>query len=260
MQRDQFDAAGAVTASYDRGTLLPNAALVWKPAPGWALYGSYARGLQHGGIAPLLTSNENRMLDPATSRQLEIGIKAELAPDLALSAALFEIRKPLEFIDADNTYVRRGDAVHRGLELAAQGQATPNLVLGASVTVLDATQHGTGDAALEGKRVTNVPRFKSVAYLDYALPQYAGLHVNGSWQYAGSKAFSPDNSVTVPGYHLFNLGLRYATRLAGVRTTLRANVDNVLDRFYWRDVTQELGGYLLPGAPRTLRLSAQFDF
>jgi iron complex outermembrane receptor protein len=42
--------------------------------------------------------------------------------------------------------------------------------------------------------------------------------------------------------------------------TLRARVDNVTDKFYWRDVTPELGGYLLPGAPRTFRLSAQVDF
>jgi iron complex outermembrane receptor protein len=37
-------------------------------------------------------------------------------------------------------------------------------------------------------------------------------------------------------------------------------VDNAFDKFYWRDVTQSLGGYLLPGAPRTFRLSAQIDF
>jgi iron complex outermembrane receptor protein len=41
---------------------------------------------------------------------------------------------------------------------------------------------------------------------------------------------------------------------------VRARVDNVFDRFYWRDVTPELGGYLFPGAPRTYRVSAQFDF
>jgi iron complex outermembrane receptor protein len=42
--------------------------------------------------------------------------------------------------------------------------------------------------------------------------------------------------------------------------TLRARVDNLFDKFYWRDVTPELGGYLLPGAPRTFRMSAQVDF
>jgi iron complex outermembrane receptor protein len=35
---------------------------------------------------------------------------------------------------------------------------------------------------------------------------------------------------------------------------------NVFNKFYWRDVTQDLGGYLFPGASRTLKLTAQFDF
>ena len=64
----------------------------------------------------------------------------------------------------------------------------------------------------------------------------------------------------VPGYHLFGLGAAYGIRLAGVKTTVRANVDNVADKFYWRDVTQLVGGYLFPGAPRTFKVSAQFDF
>ena len=92
------------------------------------------------------------------------------------------------------------------------------------------------------------------------MPHQAGLSLNGSWRYAGSKAFDPDNRVIVPGYHLFNVGARYATRVAGTPTTLRFAVDNVLDKFYWRDVTQALGGYLFPGAPRTFKVSAQFDF
>ncbi|HTN66110.1 MAG TPA: TonB-dependent siderophore receptor [Burkholderiaceae bacterium] len=260
LQRDQFEADGSLGARYDRSYLLPNLALVFNPVANWSLYGAYSEGLEHGGIAPLGTANVNQMLDPSISRQLEIGVKAELAPDLALSAALFQIRKPLEFTNSSNTYVRHGDAVHRGLELAAQGQATRQLLLGASLTALDASQRHTGDATLDGRRVTNLPRFKSVLYLDYAVPQFSGLGLNGSWQYASSKAFNPDNSVTVPAYHVLNLGARYTTRVAGARTTLRLNVDNVLDRFYWRDVSQELGGYLFPGAPRTFRLSAQFDF
>ena len=64
----------------------------------------------------------------------------------------------------------------------------------------------------------------------------------------------------VPGYHLFGVGSAYATRIGGVKTTIRANIDNLADKFYWRDVSPLLGGYLLPGAPRTVRVSAQFDF
>jgi iron complex outermembrane receptor protein len=80
------------------------------------------------------------------------------------------------------------------------------------------------------------------------------------WQYAGQKAFDVENTVMVPGYHVFGLGAAYATKLAGARTTLRATVENVADKFYWRDVTPHVGGYLFPGAPRTFKVSAQFDF
>ncbi len=260
IERDQFDAAGTPNARYDRGYLLPNVALVFNPRQDWTLYGSFAQGLEHGGIAPLFTTNVNQMLDPSKSKQLEFGVKGELARDWRMSAALFQIVKPLEYTDASFTYVRNGEAVHRGLELATQGSVARGLTLGASLTALQARQQGTGMASLDGKRVTNVPKLKSVVYLDYALPQVAGLSVNGSWHYAGNKVFSPDNSVTVPGYHVFNLGARYATRVGGMATTVRFNVDNVFDKFYWRDVTQSLGGYLFPGAPRTFMVSVQFDF
>jgi iron complex outermembrane receptor protein len=56
------------------------------------------------------------------------------------------------------------------------------------------------------------------------------------------------------------LGVRYVVATAGVATTLRVNVANVLDKFYWADASSALGGYLLPGAPRTFKISAQFDF
>jgi iron complex outermembrane receptor protein len=113
---------------------------------------------------------------------------------------------------------------------------------------------------MDGKRVTNVPKFKSTAWLEYAVPGVQGLKVNGTWQYAGSKAFDVENRTFVPGYHVFDLGAAWATRIAGTETTLRAGVQNVGDKFYWRDVTPALGGYLLPGAPRTFRVSAQVDF
>ncbi len=92
------------------------------------------------------------------------------------------------------------------------------------------------------------------------MQQLKGFFVNANWQYAGSKAFSPDNTVTVPGYHVLNFGARYATQIAGTATTYRFNLDNARNSFYWRDVTQSLGGYLFPGAPRTYKVSAQFDF
>lgn len=260
LERQQFDTAGVENARYDRGYLLPNLAVVVKPAANLSVYGSYAQGLEHGGIAPFGSTNYNAVLDPAKSRQLELGMKAELTRDISFTAAVFEITRPLEITNASFDYVRSGDAVHRGVELAAQGRFWRSTMLGAGVTVLNARARDTGDATLDGKRVTNVPRWKAVAYVDHALALVPGANLLATWHYASAKAFNPDNSVNVPGYHTVDLAARYVTRIAGKATTLRLGVDNVFDKFYWRDVTQSLGGYLFPGAPRTVTLSAQFDF
>jgi iron complex outermembrane recepter protein len=260
IDRNQFDENGIERSAFDKGFVLPNVALVYSPNETLSLYGAFAEGLEHGGIPANFTNNANQALDPSKSYQVEFGTKARLYDGWNLTAAVFQIRKPLEFLDASNTYVRQGEAEHQGIELGLQGQATRNLTLGASLTALHSRQENTGDPTLDGKRVTNVPNLKSVVYADYTIPAVTGLSLNGSWQYAANKAFSPDNSVTVPGYHVFNVGARYLTRVSGMTTTIRFGIDNVADKFYWRDVTQSLGGYLFPGAPRTFKLSAQFDF
>lgn len=265
VRRDQYvgeDSAGVIqpNAITDQGFWLPNVAVVYKLRPTVALYTAYAQGLEHGSVAPKGTENQRQALAPSRSKQLELGIKADIRPDLAGAVSLFEIRKGLEYTDAGNYFVRNGEARNRGLEMSLNGRATRALTIGVSATALNTQQSGTGNADLDGKRVTNVAAFKSSVYADYAVPQVAGLNVGANWQYSGKKAFDAANSVFVPAYHVVNLTASYALRAGGVPLTLRAGIDNAFDRFYWRDVTPDLGGYLMPGASRTGRISAQFDF
>ncbi len=248
-----------LTAQTDAGFWLPNVALVYSPRANVSGYVSYAQGLEHGGIAPIGTTFPNRALAPGKSKQVEAGVKAEVR-GISLAAAVFQIDKGLEYTDATNTFVRNGEARHRGLEMSAQGKATRALTVGASLAALHTEQDGTGQAFFDGKRVTNVPAFRSTVFADYALPQVPGLSVNGDWQFVAKKAFDQANTVMVPKYHVVNLGASYATRAAGRPLTLRAQVRNAFDKFYWRDVTQDLGGYLFPGPERTFRVSAQLDF
>ena len=102
--------------------------------------------------------------------------------------------------------MRNGEQTHRGLELAAEGKAIAGLSYSLSMMALDSEQSGTGNASLDGKRAHNVPKFKSAAVLEYAVPALAGLKLTGMWQYVGKKAFDVENTVTVPGYSVFNLG------------------------------------------------------
>ena len=243
----------------DDSFVLPNVALVYALTPGWNVYGSLSQGMEHGGVAPMQTANQNQVLGPSRSHQVELGVKGVTSEALTLSAALFQIRKGLEYTNAANTFVRNGEETHRGIELDASGKLEANLAYSLSLQGLNTRQQGTGDPTIDAKRVADVPAFKSVAWMEYSVPQVAGLKVDGSWSYTSSKAFDVENRVFVPGYHVFGLGASYALRTSFAKVTLRARVDNVFDRFYWRDVTPELGGYLFPGAPRTFRVSAQFD-
>jgi iron complex outermembrane receptor protein len=258
---DPDTGVGDFFAHSDTNFVLPSVALVYSPNQDWNVYGALTHGVEHGSAAPFGNANYGSVLNPSRSKQIEVGVKGAIGTNTTISAALFQIRKGLEYTDtSNNTFVRNGEDTHRGLELAAQGRVNADLQYGVSLLALHTEQQGTGDASLDGKRVTDVPAFKSSAWFEYSVPAVAGLKLNALWQYAGKKAFDVENRVFVPGYHLVDLGAAYATRLGGVPTTLRFGVNNVFDKFYWRDVTPALGGYLLTGAPRTFRASAQFDF
>jgi iron complex outermembrane receptor protein len=260
VKRSEFIDAATGYVHSDDSFLLPSVALVFSPAHAWNVYAAVSHGLQHGGVAPMQTTNENQVLAPQRSHQVEIGAKAALDNGIDLSAALFQIRQGLEYTDANNTFVRNGRETHRGVELTAQGKATPALDWSLSLMALNTRQEGTGQASIDGKRVTDVPAFKSMAWVQYAVDAVPGLKVDGTWQYSGKKAFDVENTVFVPDYHVFGVGASYGVKWGATNVTLRARAENLFDKFYWRDVTPELGGYLLPGAPRTFRASAQFDF
>jgi iron complex outermembrane receptor protein len=97
--------------------------------------------------------------------------------------------------------------------------------------------------------------------VDYRLPFAPAIGLLGSWRYSASNNATPNGLTRVPAYNVFDAGLRYTQAWHGQTLTWRLNVDNVFNRFYWRD-TGSSGGdsYLFPGAPRLARLSLQVDF
>ncbi|MFL9710262.1 TonB-dependent siderophore receptor [Methylobacillus sp. Pita1] len=265
LKRDQFNASGETTRRTDDDFVLPSVALLYNLQPSLAVYGSYSQGLEPGGTAPTGTTNAEIIMDPSRSRQLELGVKADVTRDVSLSAAVFQIKRNHEYVDATPTYVINGTQVNRGLEFAAQGRVTRDWMLGASFTALQAKAEGTDDARIEGKQVGNVPRFKSAVYSEYTWPGLPALKLNATWLYSSSKNFAPNNEIAalnrkVEGYHVLNLGARYTAKLGNTATTFRAGVDNVFNKFYWGDASSAFGGYLIPGAPRVFRVSAQIDF
>jgi iron complex outermembrane receptor protein len=260
-----YDDTGALERTTRMTKTLPQAAVLWQPNAPLTTYVSYGEGLSLGREAPYWTSNGGTTLAPLHSRQVEAGVKYAVNDALDLQAAIYRIRQSYQFArPADTaegfTFVQQGQEVHTGLELNAAGRITDNLRLTASANIIRARAENTGTPAYEDHQVVNVPRWRTAVYADYSLPFAPGLAILGGWRYAGTNVATPDGATRVPAYHVFDAGLRFATSIRGHATTLRLNVDNVFNHFYWRD-TGTSGGdsYLFPGMPRLARLSMTYE-
>jgi iron complex outermembrane receptor protein len=243
---------------------LPQTALVWKATDQLNAYASYVRGISLGQEAPFWTSNADTFLPSVQSRQLEVGVKYVPVDALTLGAAVFRISQPYQYARPDSsdvgyTFVEEGTQTHTGLELTANGQLTDALQIVASASVLQARARDTGTPAYEGHQLVNVPKLRASVHVAYALPFVQGLDVTGGWRYAGANVARADGGVRAPDYSVFDAGLRFQHRLHERAVTWNLSVDNVFNRFYWRD-TGSSGGdyYLFPGAPRQARLSVTF--
>ena len=242
---------------YEKSAFTPVAAVVFKPATNISLYASYAEGFEGGGTAPIGTTNANEVLPPITSKQIEIGAKAELFAGATLTAAYFDIDRGLELIDDSNTYVQDGRQRHRGFELGLAGQISPALRVVAGVTYLDAEIQRTDNLAILGNRPSGVPEWQGNIFVDYRLPVDADLAINGGVFLSDSKFADEANSFNVSGFARLDLGARYGFNLGPTKATLRAVVENVFNGNYFTGVT---GGTFQYAAPRTLRVSLSTRF
>ncbi len=252
---------------------LPQYGATYSPLHNLMLYGNYGALLSLGPQAPWWVDNANAFLSPFMTRQTEIGAKYERT--ILLTAALFRMRQPFFYPkviagpDAfcptgnpgDQCFESEGHETHDGIELSAQGKAANWIQLSASAAALRAISSSTGTPSFDNKQVINVPRFHTALFADVLVPHARGLHVMPGWSYTSRKEATRDDSVSVGGYNLFNLGARYTPGGENGRVTLHLYADNILDKRYWKDTGASYGDtFIHQGAPTTLRLSAHYTF
>ena len=252
---------------------LPQYGATYSPVTSLTLYGNYGALLSLGPQAPWWVDNANAFLSPFMTRQTEIGAKYEHA--ILLTAALFRMRQPFFYPKqiagpdtfcptgnpGDLCFESEGHETHDGIELNAQGKAANWIQLSASATALRAISSDTGTPSFDNKQVINVPRFHTALFADVLVPYARGLHVMPGWGYTSRKEATRDDTVSVGGYNLFNLGARYTPGGENGRITFHLYADNILDKRYWKDTGASYGDtFIHQGAPTTVRLSAHYTF
>lgn len=256
------NAFAAWRQAYKKSKTTPTVSLIFKPVSNVTTYATYMESLEQGGTANDLyngfaVTNAREILSPLVSKQLEVGVKANVG-GAQLTAALFEIRKGLQYYDVTTpsqpTYVQDGLQVHKGIELTATGKLNRDWTLIGGVTLLDASvKEQKQDPRLEGKTPTGTAEKFFKLYAEYATPTLQGLTLTGGFNIIGDAWADNLNTDRLPGYTLVDVGARYVLNAAGYPLTLRLNINNLTDKRYWVN-----GSFL--GDARNVVLSANLKF
>jgi iron complex outermembrane receptor protein len=268
-----YSTSGASVGELKKNYLLPSIGATYKLNSKITNYISYSEGVE-SGTRPIETSFVNaNPLKPRKTNQIEIGTRFTPTNDSMIAATLFRAARANEYAgtfisdeDDDNygkyTGIKQdGKVIHTGVELSYAQKVTKRLSVTSSAMYLEAKQEGASNATMNGAQAIGIPNWRAVMFADYQLPQVEKMSVQGGWTYVSSKPVTMDDSLSVPGYHKFDAGLRYVDKVGKSKATYRLFVENLFDKFYWRDVSQTYGSNTLyPGIPRIFRATATFDF
>lgn len=248
---------------YSSDKLSPSLGLVVKPfGEDLSFYASYVEGLSEGVTVSDITyptaTNKGETFAPYQTKQYELGTKYQVGSWLN-TLALYQIEKPEVYQDTVTKAVKDdAETRSRGIELSTAGQLTEDLSLTANLAYIDAEYVKSGTASQVGNTVIGTPDFTAGLGMDYKIPVVDGLSVNARASYVSEQYLNTDNSLELPDYTILDLGAKYATKIGGVNTTFRANVNNLTDEKYWSGVFGS--NYAILGAGRTYKLGVTFDF
>lgn len=252
-----YSAAGVVSSRYKDAATTPLVGVVVKPWDDVSLYYNYVEGLSKGDIAPGTASNAGETFAPYESKQHELGVKYEHGTFMT-TLALFQIEKPSGELGANGVYSVQAEQRNRGVELSVYGEVAPGTRLMGGVTFLDGELTQSATAANRGNKPVGVPDIQANLWAEYDTPWLEGFTLTGGAIYTDSQYVNQANTQELDAWTRIDAGVRYATKIEGRPTTLRATVQNVFDREYWSGVASY--GAFSPGYPRTLQLSATVDF
>lgn len=236
----------------------PRVGLVYKPTPEMSLYASYSLAFapRAGEQLSSLTVT-NQAFDPEKFKNLEVGAKWDVAKDLTLSAAVYQLdRSNVAITDpSDSTKTILVDGQRsQGVELAVSGKLSPAWSIMGGYAYQDATITRTQSAtAKAGAKLAQVPTHSASIWNRYDLNSQWG--VAAGVVYRGAIYPSTDNLVMLPGFTRVDAALYYAW---DKHVQLQLNVENLTDKTYY--AAAHSNNNITPGSPRAVRLGLHFKY
>ncbi|WP_353235235.1 TonB-dependent siderophore receptor [Diaphorobacter ruginosibacter] len=238
-------------SDYSKSHLSPMAAVIVRP---WgedvSLFANYTEGLEPGRIVGTGYANTGESLAPMKTKQGEVGVKLKTG-EMTHTVSAFQIEKPSIVTNSSNYQVIDGKQRLRGLEWSAFGRIAPTLSLLSGVEYIKSRQLNTGFENY------GVPKLRARIGLDWDTP-IKGLTAGGRLLYTDAQWVDSGNKLRIPSWTRLDLVARYETKFGSTPVRFNASVENVTDKKYWIGMFTD--GFVMPGAPRTYRMSATVSF
>ena len=239
------------------GKWSPRLGLVLKPQANVSFYASYAKSfLPQSGDQFTTLDPTFQTLEPEAFRNLELGAKWDVTPDLSLTAAAFQLdRSNTRVADPANPgfWLLTGSSRVKGLEAALTGRITPQWQASLGYTYQEGEITGTTSAAPSGRQLALLPHHQLSGWTRYDISKRLGLGLGVVHQ--ASQFTSISNAVRLPAFTRIDAA---AFVTVSDSFSLQLNVENLTDRRYFASASSD--NNILPGKPLTGRISARIKF
>lgn len=261
--------SGTIQASDSWVEITPNLNVRYRFTPDVMAYLTVSNGFKSGGFNDGLGDANGISFDPETLWNYEIGLKTELfRRRLVANAALFYMDWQNIQVSQDNPatpmydpIILNGGVAHsQGVEIEVQALPTDQLLLGASVSFLEAEyEEGTLPTGQPLQRVPRAPEYTAAFNTEYRWPvgDFGEIALGGEYLMFGESYLSTNNieDARVAPYELVNARLSFENLRQGWRFSIWG--ENLTDETYktrmFDLMDQDLVGqrFIALGEPRT---------
>lgn len=253
-----FDDRRPANADFQREDDLvsPRLGVIYRPVEPLSFYASYSvsylpqSGDQFGSLTAT-TAN----LEPEEFENTEVGLKWDVTPRLALTAALYRLdRSNTTALDPlSGLTVLTGAQRSEGFELGIAGEVTDSWQIAGGYAHQNVEITRTTTAAPAGRVVPLTP--------EHTFSLWNMVRFNPRWS-AGlgvihqSESFaSISNAVTLPDFTRLDASIVFAIN---EEVEAQLNVENLLDEEYW--ATAHNDNNIMPGSPTAVRVTLRSRF
>lgn len=232
---------------------IPQLGVSWSVTPSVSLYAAYS---ETGSV------NSQHPGNPQTGSGTDLGIKVRTEDNrFAASLAIFEIdlTNVQRAVPGTTTTVLSGGERSQGFEAEIFASPAPGWAMIASYAFLDAVVTDDTVAAAIGRRLQFAPEHAFNLWTRWAPKEgplagwLAGMGVNYRTEQFTHPASGNNALLTIPGYARFDVLLGRDLEIWGQPVSLRLNIDNLFDRYYF-----ERGSALAPGRTFSFSTSVRF--